>query len=73
MKAPLAFGLCFSFALAAAVSSLPSRSQAQVSPASVDATATLPPGPEGDLIGYGRDIINDTRKYMPANVGARLD
>jgi thiosulfate dehydrogenase len=73
MKAPLAFGLCFSFALAAAVSSLPSRSQAQVNPASVDATATLPPGPEGDLIGYGRDIINDTRKYMPANVGARLD
>jgi thiosulfate dehydrogenase len=72
MKATLALGiLCLVFAVA--VSSAPSPTGAQADPATAAATATLPPGAEGQLIAYGRDLITDTRKLMPNNVGARMD
>jgi thiosulfate dehydrogenase len=40
--------------------------------AAVAAAATFPPGPEGALIAYGHDLIEQTPKYMSANIGARM-
>ncbi len=61
------------FALAFAVASVPTRAPAQATGAAAAATATFPPGSEGEIIAYGRDLINNTRKLMPDNVGARMD
>jgi thiosulfate dehydrogenase len=40
--------------------------------AAANAAATMPPGPQGELIAYGRDLIEQTPKYMAANITARL-
>lgn len=55
------------------------RSQSQapaatnvLEPASVAASATFPPGPQGQLIAYGHDLIAQTPKYMSANISARM-
>ena len=40
--------------------------------ATVNATATIPPGPQGELIAYGRDIVTDTPKYASSFISARL-
>jgi len=72
MKATFA-GALFLCTLAGLLSALPSQTRAQTNPAAAAAAATFPPGPEGELIAYGRDLINETRKYMPANVGAGMD
>lgn len=37
-----------------------------------DAAATPPPGPEGDLIKYGRDLFDETPKYAAKYVTARM-
>ena len=39
---------------------------------STNATATIPPGPQGELIAYGRDLVTDTPKYAGSYVTARL-
>ena len=41
-------------------------------PASVAANATFPPGPQGQLIAYGHDLIAQTPKYAGANITARM-
>ncbi|MBV8163012.1 MAG: hypothetical protein JOZ91_01965, partial [Candidatus Eremiobacteraeota bacterium] len=38
----------------------------------INATATIPPGPQGELIAYGRDIVSDTPKYASSFISARL-
>jgi len=40
--------------------------------ASVDAAATLPPGSDGELIRYGRDLIDETPKYAGGFITARM-
>lgn len=40
--------------------------------AAVNAAATIPPSPEGQLIAYGRDLIEQTPKYMAGNITSRL-
>jgi thiosulfate dehydrogenase len=40
--------------------------------ASVAASATFPPGPQGRLIAYGHELIEDTPTYLRANVTARM-
>ena len=72
MNRTLVFALSIG-AFAVGVSSLPARAPAQAAGAAAAATATLPPGPEGEFIAYGRDLITNTRKLMPANVGANMD
>jgi thiosulfate dehydrogenase len=43
-----------------------------VDQAAVNATATIPPGPQGALIAYGRDILEQTPTYAGAYVTARM-
>lgn len=58
----LAVGLaCSSFGIAANV------------PLVVPADTTIPTGPEGDAIRLGRQLMNDTRKLLPRNVGNGLN
>ncbi len=40
--------------------------------AAVNAAATIPPGPEGELIQYGRDLITHTPKLAGSYVTARM-
>jgi len=47
-------------------------SAAEGDPATVDAQATFPPGPEGALIQYGHDIIADTPKYAGSYIRAGM-
>ena len=42
-------------------------------PFSVPADTTIPSGPEGEAIKLGRNLINDTRKMLPNNVGNGLN
>jgi len=44
----------------------------ETDPAQVDAAATLPPGADGALIGYGREIIADTPKSAGRYITARM-
>jgi len=41
-------------------------------PFNVPAESTLPAGPEGDAIRFGKSLITDTKKLLPRNVGAGL-
>jgi thiosulfate dehydrogenase len=49
-----------------------SSNSASVDPASIAASATFPPGPQGQLIAYGHDLIEQTPTYLRANVTARM-
>jgi len=40
--------------------------------AALNATATFPPGPQGELIAYGRDVLEQTPKYAGAYITARM-
>lgn len=42
-------------------------------PLVVPAESTIPAGPEGDAIRLGRQLMNDTRKQLPRNVGNGLN
>ena len=54
------------------------RAQTDPSPASgpsqatINATATIPPGPEGELISFGRDLITQTPIYAGSYITARM-
>ena len=43
------------------------------SAALVNASATIPPGKEGQLIAYGRSLVVQTRKYLAPYVNVRMD
>lgn len=40
--------------------------------AAVDASATFPPGPQGELISYGRDLVEQTPKLASTYVTSRM-
>ncbi len=40
--------------------------------AAVNAAATIPPGPQGELISYGRDLINQTPKLAGSYITSRM-
>jgi len=40
--------------------------------AAINATATIPPGPQGELLSYGRDLIDQTPKFAGAYIAARM-
>ncbi|MDQ6767789.1 MAG: c-type cytochrome [Candidatus Eremiobacteraeota bacterium] len=40
--------------------------------ATVNATATFPPGPQGELIGSGRDLITQTPRFAASFITARM-
>jgi len=42
-------------------------------PLVVPADTTIPAGPEGDAVRLGRQLMNDTRKQLPRNVGNGLN
>lgn len=44
----------------------------QTARAKADARATFPPGPQGDLIRYGHDLIEDTPRYASGYITAQM-
>ncbi len=46
--------------------------RAAIYQATVNATATIPPGPQGELIAYGRDLLSDTPRYAGKYITARM-
>ncbi len=59
------------FMLAAGLAVSPFVVAADV-PLVVPAESTIPTGPEGDAIRLGRQLMNETRKQLPRNVGNGL-
>ncbi len=45
---------------------------ATVDQAAVNASATIPPGPQGELIADGRDLINQTPKFAGSYITSRM-
>lgn len=72
MKLPNSFYAppCFMFVVVLAASSLAIAADV---PLVVPADTTIPAGPEGDAIRLGRQLMNDTRKMLPRNVGNGLN
>lgn len=60
------------FCLAVGLVASPTVTAADV-PLVVPADSTIPAGPEGDAIRLGRQLMNDTRKQLPRNVGNGLN
>jgi len=60
------------FFFAAGLFASPAVTAADV-PLVVPADTTIPAGPEGDAIRLGRQLMNDTRKLLPRNVGNGLN
>jgi len=66
-------GLLAIFVIAAAVTACAALEKAVTfRQASADAAATIPPGPEGELISYGRNVFNQTPTYAGRYIGARM-
>lgn len=59
-------------AVVAAAACAGGRTLVATSPAQVDAAATLPPGPQGALISYGREIIVNTPQTAGRYITARM-
>ena len=64
--------LCAAFVLAGCASRDASNAAAPSEAATQAPLGALPPGKVGKLAGYGRDILNDTPKYMKGFVRADM-
>jgi cytochrome c len=56
-----------------AVTSVPALSQSQSAPMPVPEEASIPKGPMGDAIKRGKELLTDTHKHLPRNVGNGLN
>ncbi|MBL8420380.1 MAG: c-type cytochrome [Dechloromonas sp.] len=72
MKLPSSFPALTAFMFVAGVAASPVVTAADV-PLVVPADSSIPAGPEGDAIRLGRQLMNNTRKQLPRNVGNGLN
>jgi thiosulfate dehydrogenase len=74
MKRSWLFGVLATLLVASAFASTGSRAAGddQAAALAAIAAATIPPGPEGDLISYGRDLIVNTQKHPELTIGASM-